>query len=202
MQRIPFVSFVLGGLTLASLGCDEDASESRRAEPAAAEPAAAEPAVAPEGPPNPLGLPDDLSTALRAEMLALEPAMAQLQSQIARGRGADAAQTATRIHDSFILKQELSPEQLEALVAAVPPEFLHRDRAFHQSAASLAHAAEAGDMAEAARLYGEMTTACVGCHADNAATRFPGLAGVHVPPPPELPGAEVEGDGEAHGHAH
>ena len=150
----------------------------------------------PEGPPNPLGLPDELSAALRAEMIGVEAAMAELQSQLARGRREEAARTAMRIHDSFILKQELSEEQLRALVSALPEEFLHRDRAFHQAAAQVAHAAESGDLAEAARGYGEMTSACVGCHAAHAATRFPGLAGVQVAPP------EPPAEGEPAEHAH
>lgn len=57
-------------------------------------------------------------------------------------------------------------------------------------------------MAEAARLYGELATACVGCHSAHASTRFPGLEGVTIAPP-EAPEGADEGGGQDHGgHAH
>lgn len=204
MRNAPLVLPLLTALLLAPTGCDEGSSETASEQGAAetaAEPAAPAPPE-PEGPPNPLGLPDDLSAALRQEMLALEPAMADLQSHIARGRREEAAAKAMQIHDSFILKQELSEEQLQTLVSSLPEGFVHRDRAFHQQAAGLAHAAEAGDMAEAARLYGDMETACVGCHAEHASSRFPGLEGVTVPPeaPASAEDEGAESEGGAHGH--
>lgn len=205
-RLLPVFTFLLLPLLLsATAGCD-DGGEEAAPEPEAAEqaaPQADEPTPAadeppePEGPPNPLGLPDDLSAALRREMLALEPAMGELSSHLARGSRDEAAATAMRIHDSFILKQELSEEQLHTLVSSLPEGFVHRDRAFHQGAAKLAHAAEAGEMAEAARLYGEMATACVACHAEHASSRFPGLEGVTVPPP-EPPAHGEEGAAHAH----
>ncbi|MDZ7825810.1 MAG: cytochrome c [Gammaproteobacteria bacterium] len=90
----------------------------------------------------------------------------------ARARGANRAQA---IHDSFILKQEMTPEDRKALVAAVPEAFVQRDRAFHQLSAELAEAARAADPARERALFGEMVDACAGCHARYAGGRFPGL---------------------------
>ncbi len=157
------------------------------------------PAEVTRGGANPLGLPADLQAALRREMVLLEQGMKDLQGQIARGQGEEAAATAQRIHDSFILSQELTDAQMETLVEHLPPEFLHRDRAFHAEARRLAEAAREGDFAVAAQAYGSMTTQCVGCHAAHAAARFPALEGESIPPP-ELP--DGAGDEHAHGHAH
>lgn len=131
-----------------------------------------------EGGPNPLDLPQRLHQLLRQEMAQVEAAMMQLQSHLARGRRDEAAATARRIHESFILKQKLTKQELQELQSRLSDAFLKRDRSFHREAKKLAEAAENGRFMEAAKHFGTMTEACVACHREHAAERFPGL----VPP--------------------
>ena len=85
------------------------------------------------------------------------------------------AERAQNIHDSFILEQSLSEQDLKDLEAAVPPAFLELDQTFHATAAGLAAAARAEDPARAAALFGRMVEDCAACHGRFAADRFPGL---------------------------
>lgn len=183
VARVVLLGGLLAPVLLPAAGCD-------RAEPAEGEPLpleeepaepVAEPAappagsVAPEGEPNPLDLPPDVSGLLRREMAQLDQGMHRLHSAIVAGRSDLAAETARRIHDSFILKQEITPEQRQQVVGTVPPEFIAKDRALHGAAADLAKAAEADDWARVTELYAAMSRGCVDCHAAHATARFPGL---------------------------
>lgn len=164
-------------------GCD---SEPNGSEEATAEHPAALPeegAEKPEDEPrrpgpevNPLDLPPKLAGLLRREMIELDTGMHTLHSALVRGDGERAAETAQKIHDSFILKRELSKEELKTLVSQLPKDFVKRDRALHETSAELAEAARQDDFETAAERYGEMTRACVGCHSAHAAERFPGMA--------------------------
>lgn len=147
----------------------------------APEPPAApgDPAVAtlPPAPVNPLGLPETLRGKLRLEMVEIEGAMQRLLDHLVRGEADRVAATAHRIHDSFILEQSLSADELARLRELLPEGFVRLDRAFHETAAELARAGESGDLRGAGQLYGEMVGQCVRCHARHAAERFPGLGG-------------------------
>lgn len=125
---------------------------------------------------NPLDLSPKQQGLLRREMVQLDTGMHTLHSAIVRGDGEQAAKTAQRIHDSFILKQELDEKELKALVSKLPKDFVKRDRAFHELSAELSAAAKEGDFEQAAVTYGQMSEACVGCHTEHAAERFPGLS--------------------------
>lgn len=181
----PFRLALLCALLTGALACDERAPDSEaaqteaapevpRGEPETAHATEDEPALPPGT--NPFDLPPETARLLRQEMLQLDTGMHTLHSALVRGDGDTAAETAQKIHDSFILKQELSKEELKALVAAVPEDFVERDRAFHKLSAELAEAARAGNFDDAAGLYGRMTDACVGCHTAHAPERFPALA--------------------------
>jgi len=61
-------------------------------------------------------------------------------------------------------------------MAAVPPEFVALDRAFHETSAALAAAARAEEVHQELSLFARMTEACVGCHGRFAGDRFPALA--------------------------
>jgi hypothetical protein len=190
MRRRP-VSFVLIPMILALFACESPesgeggpAAESRvpatgadaPATQAGDAPAAATPDT-PEPPPVPVNL--DLTDAQRAaliqEMTMIESAMKDLVTALARGQAERAAELGEGIHDGFILAQALEREVLRDLVRRLPDDFRARDRDFHRSGRRLAEAARTGDFAEAARIHGEMTRACVSCHALYATDRFPAL---------------------------
>lgn len=137
------------------------------------------PAQEDAGPPEPVGpkLTETLRDMLRREMNAILGASLQIQEALVRGEDARVAELAQSIHDSFILAQEMTPEDREALRAAVPAAFVERDQAFHVLTGELAAAARDGDDARQRRLFGEVVAACAACHERYATDRFPAFAG-------------------------
>ena len=121
-------------------------------------------------------LPERLRELLLSEMNAIEGASLSIQSALVRGEDARVAELAQKIHDSFILRQEMTEEDRQALRAAVPMAFVERDQAFHALTGDLAEAARAGDAERQRALFGEVVSACAACHARYATNRFPGFA--------------------------
>ncbi len=117
-----------------------------------------------------------LQELLRKEMLSIEDASKQILSHLIAGEDAKVAEVAQQIHDSFILQQSMTPEDKQDLMAAVPEEFVTRDRAFHALSADLAQAARDQDRSAQHQKFGQMIEACTACHALYATDRFADLA--------------------------
>lgn len=117
-----------------------------------------------------------LHEALAAEMAAIDAGISSLATSIARGDWPTVRSESQRIHDSFILKQELSEAELEELHRSLPAGFLALDARFHQHAKQLAHVAEEGDGELAVFYFAKLIEGCVDCHTTYAAEAFPGLA--------------------------
>ncbi|WP_161958697.1 cytochrome c [Ferruginivarius sediminum] len=132
---------------------------------AAAHAGAAEP-VGPKLPPKVRGL-------LLQEMNAVLAASHEIQDAIIQGQDGVVAEKAQAIYDSFILDQQMTDEDRQALRAAVPEAFVKRDQAFHELTGRLAQAARDGDGARQRELFGDMIEACAACHARYATNRFP-----------------------------
>jgi hypothetical protein len=135
-----------------------------------------DPEVSEDVRPQNLELPKHLSAVLRREMAELLGGMSVMFTHLVQGDGTAAAEIAGKIHDSFILKQELSEEDMKQLIGLLPEGFVTFDRSFHASAEKLALAARDNDLQTAIHLYGEMAQACVNCHMTYATKRFPGMA--------------------------
>lgn len=120
-------------------------------------------------------LPPNVRAMLLEEMAAVLGATQMILDALVRGEDATVAEEAQAIHDSFILEQQMTDADMQALLAAAPPEFVELDGAFHQLAADLAEAARAGEQARQRGLFGEMVEACAVCHARFAANLFPGF---------------------------
>jgi hypothetical protein len=118
-----------------------------------------------------------LREALVAEMQAVQAGMMSIIPALAAGHWKEVAAIAASIRDSYIMKQSLSPTQLEELHHALPVEFQALDAQFHAYAGMLSHAAEAGKPELMAFYHSRMLETCVACHADHARAKFPELAG-------------------------
>lgn len=94
-----------------------------------------------------------------------------------RGQDEQVAKRAQAIHDSFIMKQQMTPADKKALMASVPAGFLKKDKAFHALSENLAEAAREGDKAKQRRLFAQMIEACTQCHALNRFPRFADQSG-------------------------
>lgn len=129
-----------------------------------------------ENRPDKLELPENLLNVLTQEMQQIESGMQLLLDYLARGEADKAENIAMKIHNSFILKQSLSPQELQQLISLLPTGFVQMDRAFHGQAKELAQTVQRQDFAAGIKIYGEMTQACVSCHQQYAQEKFPGLA--------------------------
>jgi hypothetical protein len=123
---------------------------------------------------------EKLSPKLRAllnkEMALIADGMGELATAISMGEWSTVEKTATKIRDSFILKQQLGKEGAEELHAKLPEGFLRMDQQFHETSGRLAYVAEVQAADLAVFYYFRMLDDCVSCHAAYAPGRFPGLA--------------------------
>lgn len=120
-------------------------------------------------------LPSKVRALLIQEMNAILAAAHDILDALIRGEDAIVADRAQAIHDRFIMHEQMTAADREALHHAVPDAFLERDRAFHRLSAQLAEAARRGDRDGQQRLFAEMIEACTGCHSRYAIDRFPGF---------------------------
>ncbi len=118
----------------------------------------------------------ELQQLLVREMLAIQKGMQDLVPAIAAGHWTEIAEIGRKIHDSYILRQEMSETQLEELHQALPADFVEMDHAFHHAAGMLAHAAEQKNADVVGFYFFKLNEGCVSCHSKFAAQRFPGLA--------------------------
>lgn len=114
-----------------------------------------------------------LQDLLRKEMLSIDHASQQILAALVRGEDARVTELAQQIHDSFILRQSMTPEDKADLMAAVPDGFVRQDKTFHEISAALAQAAREGDRPGQQEHFSQMIQACSACHAQYARDRFP-----------------------------
>lgn len=109
------------------------------------------------------------------EMRQVSTAMGVIQVAMVQGKHEVVAEQGMRIHNSFIIKQSLTKQDKQDLMAVVPVGFLKLDRQFHGLAKKLAHAATAHDSELQLFYLYRMTATCVACHTTFAKDRFPTL---------------------------
>lgn len=122
-----------------------------------------------------LRLSPKLRGALVAEMIGLKEGIAELGASLTTGEWDRAAARATRIHDSYIMKQKLSASELEELHRALPEGFAVLDDRFHRHAADLAQAARAHNAELALFYFTKMAEGCVACHSRYATHTLAGF---------------------------
>lgn len=120
-------------------------------------------------------LPPKVRGLLIEEMLGILGASQKIQSAIVQGDHEIVAKEAQAIHDSFIMAQEMTEEDEQALLAAVPEDFLVQDEALHKLSEELAEAGRNKDTALQVQHFNQMIVDCVRCHKEYASARFPGL---------------------------
>lgn len=120
-------------------------------------------------------LPPKLRGPLTAEMIGVRDGVSVIAASLGSGEWEMAARRAERIRDSFILKQKLSAEELEAFERALPQDFLERDAKFHANADRLAVAARAKDYQLAVFYLSQMLNGCAECHVRYASDALPGF---------------------------
>lgn len=112
---------------------------------------------------------------LIAEMNGIKTAMGNLVEPLVSGDWKTIEQLASNIEQSFVFKQQVTPEIKQDLMAKLPDGFKLLDRSFHQYAASLSQAARDKDREQTAFYFYKMLDTCQSCHSRYASQRFSGL---------------------------
>ena len=123
-----------------------------------------------------LNLPLDIKQLLKKEMLAVEKGMQKLISTIAAGDWQQTAVIGKQIQASYLMKQELTDEQMKHLHHILPKQFVKLDHSFHHYAGMLAHAAEVKNADVVSFYFYKMNDSCIQCHSSYAQTKFPGFS--------------------------
>jgi hypothetical protein len=122
-----------------------------------------------------------LRAALTAEMISLQNGLAAVMPALVAGHWDEVARIGRQMRDSYILRKELSQEQLHELHQALPPSFLELDERFHYLAGMLSHAAEAKKPELVGFYLGSLAETCVNCHARHAQEKFPAFREAEAP---------------------
>ena len=126
-------------------------------------------------PTDQLHLSPELAQLIKQEMNAIQKGMQSLLPAIASGYWEEVANIGEKIQRSYIMKQKLTPTQVEELHHVLPPAFQELDQSFHHSAGMLAHAAKMKNPDVVTFYFYKLIDTCVACHTKFAANRFPGL---------------------------
>jgi hypothetical protein len=123
-----------------------------------------------------LNLPIDIKQLLKKEMLAVEKGMQKLISTIAAGDWQQTAVIGKQIQASYLMKQNLTDEQLRHLHHLLPEQFVELDHSFHHYAGMLAHAAEVKNADVVSFYFYKMNDSCIQCHSSYAQSKFTGFS--------------------------
>lgn len=122
-----------------------------------------------------LQLPADIKPLLLEEMQQLQQGMMNLTPAVVSGNWDEITHIAKKMQHSYIMKQKLTPKQMQSLHQSLPSAFIHLDHNFHRLAGMLAHVAEEKKMELVNFYVYKLTEACVQCHSQYAQQRFPAL---------------------------
>ncbi len=131
---------------------------------------------APEAASPVIKLSPDLQQLLKDEMNAVQMGMQDMLPLIAAGEWPQLAKIAANIQQTFIMQQQLSPEQMSQLHQALPAEFIDLDQNFHRMAGMLAQVSEARHQELVTFYYYKLAESCMDCHSHFATHRFPAFA--------------------------
>ena len=116
-----------------------------------------------------------LRTLFSQEMLQLQLGMTDIIPLYISGRWPEIAAIASKMEASYVLKQNLSAEQMHELHSKLPDAFIELDQQFHYLAGMLAHAAKMEKVELVGFYFSEMGKTCVSCHTQFASHKFPAL---------------------------
>ena len=120
-----------------------------------------------------------LSPALRkllsSEMQALQSGMMSIIPAYVSGDWGEVAHIAGQMKNSYILKQNLTDEQMHELHTTLPVDFVSQDQKFHYYSGMLEHAAKNRKAELVGFYYSRLAEACVSCHTQYAGHKFPAL---------------------------
>ncbi len=125
---------------------------------------------------------ESLSPGLRKlltdEMFALQSGMMDVIPAFVSGNWSEVEHIATKMKNSYIMKQKITPEQVKELHSSLPEAFVKQDQEFHYLAGMLSHAAKNRKKELVAFYFSRMGESCLNCHAQFAKHKFAGFKGL------------------------
>ncbi len=120
-------------------------------------------------------LPPHLRELLKEEMRAVSDGIKSIAPAVGVGGYEAIESEAKKVESSYILNKRLSEEDVRHLDHSLPEGFKTLDFQFHNRAGALATAARERDSDLVLHHYNKLLEACVACHSQYAAARFPEL---------------------------
>lgn len=117
----------------------------------------------------------ELRQLLAKEMQALQGGMMSIIPAYVAGNWNEIKETASKMKNSYIFKQELTKTQAKELHSVLPAEFIEKDKKFHYLAGMLSHVTEMEKPELVNFYFSEMAGSCIACHTEFATHKFPNL---------------------------
>ena len=117
-----------------------------------------------------------LRNLLSREMLQLQTGVIEIYPMYISGNWAGIIPIATKMENSYVLKQNLTKEQVHELHSKLSNEFIELDQEFHYLSGMLAHAAKMQKPELVGFYFAKMNETCLSCHTKFATHKFPALA--------------------------
>jgi cytochrome c556 len=114
----------------------------------------------------------ELRSLLNKEMLSLQEGMKSIFPAYISGDLDEVAKIASKIKNSYILKQQITDAQKRELKAKLPALFLQSDQKFHKYADMLEHVSREKNIELVGFYYAKLSESCVSCHSQYATHRF------------------------------
>jgi hypothetical protein len=118
-------------------------------------------------------LSQELRTLFSQEMVALKKGLQQITASYIAGDWSTIESTALKMEQSYILRQNLTNQQMHQLHSLLSPAFIKLDGEFHYLAGMLNHAAKMEKVEMIGFYLSKMSETCVSCHSQYAAHKFP-----------------------------
>jgi len=115
----------------------------------------------------------ELQQLFSKEMIKLKQGMNEIMDAYVTGKWNDIVPIAKKMEKSYVLRQDLSQDQMHELHSKLPKEFLKLDEKFHYYSGMLAHVSEKKKAELIGFYFSKMSETCVSCHSLYATKKFP-----------------------------
>ncbi len=115
----------------------------------------------------------ELRDLLQKEMAALQHGMMSIIPAYISGNWGEIEHIAHKMERSYILKKNLTEEQVKELHDSLPESFIKQDQYFHYLSGMLNHAAKNKKAELVGFYFSKLGESCVNCHRQFATHKFP-----------------------------
>ena len=118
----------------------------------------------------------ELRNLLLKEMRELQKGLMSIIPAYTSGNWREIEDIGLQMEHSYILKQNITKEQINEFHSSLPGQFIELDQRFHYFAGMLSHAAKIRKQELVGFYLSKLSETCVACHSKYATHRFKGFA--------------------------